>query len=1092
MPSAEVASLGKYSDIPVDYFSGVPQISIPIYTVSDGNLTLPISLSYHASGQAVSQVSSRVGAGWSLNAGGMISRTVLGVRDEDNKGYYYNGNNIPISTECNYSYWVLQAAQGNDQYETEPDIFSYNIGGNTGKFYFNLDSDIPVIKTVPKSDIKIIPYFQGTRSQVDHLAYFLVIDTDGTKYFLGNYNGKDGLEQSQFSGNQNPIATAWNVVRIESADSKYSIDFNYQDDNYEYVFELPMSSMFCNNYGRQYDFTAFKSKKLTSISSKNETVGFADGIDKLDIRPHYQTPGTMPKSLGSIIITSGTFSKKFNLSQSHWIDNEFPQVTTHLNNLLRLDAIQELSSDNTIINPSTNFEYNTKSGNVNFFPNRLSRAIDHWGYYNGKTSNNNNNTTLNIPFHDPVPCLNGATCSNLLLPNGGYTSDRETDEASMIIGSLKKIVYPLGGSTQFVFEANDFYTSENQTTVTELIRVDHAYPFPGNCNTSTTLFNTPDSYTFSSLSNTNYTYTVVPAISCPQAPNLAIEIRMRDAATNSILATAGQINFTPGTSNTHTALLSTMFPSTPLGTAVKFEIIGVNCAAQFKVFSTTNQMVAINKKVGGLRVKSISQNDGGFGVPDMISDYEYRDATNGMISSSVLFYKPKYWFTNTWVTNNSLPCAPSYPNCSTCSNGMQDPGEGGVDCGGNCFNPCGISGGCHTIFTETPVVPLSSFEGYHIGYNHVAITKSNGSKNTFEYFIEPPFFTTGTYLEDDKYPIEPHQARINSGKLKIEKKFNSGNQLIEKTENYTHTSDVYEVSSDRMMKVGQYSTCSSTWYYYNSYHIRTKSYRIYATENTLDNVLSSTIFSYDPTNRFTMPTAKTLTNSDGKIHVEEYTYNHDYTNANGLRDALVNRNIIATPFLTVKKVGSDHVDGSEIVYDWFNLSSGARTSVFASSFPRPYQIFRHEKTFDTGGTLLSSGGRTLQTTIDSYDTYGNVQQATEPYWSPETLEWYANGMLKKKTFIDHTKEFTFYTGTRLLASVKEMDGQFTYFEYDQLRRPARITTHSGNIYSDHTYHYKQASGDVYNWVNTKTTYTPTANSALTTREAKNIMDGLGR
>jgi len=55
------ASLGKYVDIPVGYHTGVPNISIPIYTVQEGELSLPISLSYHSSGIKVNEVASWVG-----------------------------------------------------------------------------------------------------------------------------------------------------------------------------------------------------------------------------------------------------------------------------------------------------------------------------------------------------------------------------------------------------------------------------------------------------------------------------------------------------------------------------------------------------------------------------------------------------------------------------------------------------------------------------------------------------------------------------------------------------------------------------------------------------------------------------------------------------------------------------------------------------------------------------------------------------------------------------------------------------------------------------------------------------------------------
>jgi hypothetical protein len=81
-PSPNVAALGKYVEYPVSYFTGVPEVGVPLYDLKDGTAHVPISLSYHASGIRVSEVATSVGLGWCLNAGGMISRTIRGGPDE--------------------------------------------------------------------------------------------------------------------------------------------------------------------------------------------------------------------------------------------------------------------------------------------------------------------------------------------------------------------------------------------------------------------------------------------------------------------------------------------------------------------------------------------------------------------------------------------------------------------------------------------------------------------------------------------------------------------------------------------------------------------------------------------------------------------------------------------------------------------------------------------------------------------------------------------------------------------------------------------------------------------------------------------------
>src|ERR1700716_3943068 len=87
-PSPTAASLGKYGEIPVGKYTGIPEINIPLYEITEGDIKVPISLSYHASGVKVEENASWVGLGWSLNAGGAITRSVRGKPDE--LGYLLN------------------------------------------------------------------------------------------------------------------------------------------------------------------------------------------------------------------------------------------------------------------------------------------------------------------------------------------------------------------------------------------------------------------------------------------------------------------------------------------------------------------------------------------------------------------------------------------------------------------------------------------------------------------------------------------------------------------------------------------------------------------------------------------------------------------------------------------------------------------------------------------------------------------------------------------------------------------------------------------------------------------------------------------
>lgn len=70
--SPDAAAIDKFGNIPVSYETGVPDISIPIYSIKCGNLSWPVSLSYHAGGIKVDEIASSAGLGWSLNAPGVI------------------------------------------------------------------------------------------------------------------------------------------------------------------------------------------------------------------------------------------------------------------------------------------------------------------------------------------------------------------------------------------------------------------------------------------------------------------------------------------------------------------------------------------------------------------------------------------------------------------------------------------------------------------------------------------------------------------------------------------------------------------------------------------------------------------------------------------------------------------------------------------------------------------------------------------------------------------------------------------------------------------------------------------------------------
>ena len=149
------ASFNKYIDHPISLYSGSPDVSIPLYTVKDGAIELPIVLRYNTSGIKVDEEASWVGLGWNLNVGGVITRNLVGEDDVRDTDYKQIIDLLQIfDSEANYINnlyrWFinLTGCQANMflKYENEsststgklnPDVFYYSYPGGAGKFFID-------------------------------------------------------------------------------------------------------------------------------------------------------------------------------------------------------------------------------------------------------------------------------------------------------------------------------------------------------------------------------------------------------------------------------------------------------------------------------------------------------------------------------------------------------------------------------------------------------------------------------------------------------------------------------------------------------------------------------------------------------------------------------------------------------------------------------------------------------------------------------------------------------------------------------------------------------------------------------------------
>jgi len=218
-PSPTVAALMKYEEIPVSNYTGVPSVNIPLfdYSFPSQKIGLNISLSYHSSSTKLDEVASDIGLGWSFTGGGSISRTVLGMPDEQIESNKIGIYRVKESNGLNY-YQTLQTIQGTSffnmmnpanivnsstddsvkeflwetnakgMFDTQHDIWQFNFFGHTGRFYIEKQpSGALEVKLLENTTLKIINHYNLPNSSVPHhLHYkpigFTIYDELGYKY----------------------------------------------------------------------------------------------------------------------------------------------------------------------------------------------------------------------------------------------------------------------------------------------------------------------------------------------------------------------------------------------------------------------------------------------------------------------------------------------------------------------------------------------------------------------------------------------------------------------------------------------------------------------------------------------------------------------------------------------------------------------------------------------------------------------------------------------------------------------------------------------------------------------------------------------
>lgn len=455
-PTPEVASLARFGSYPVNYFTGLTNIDIPLHEIVVGDVAVPIAISYHPSGIKVTDRATWVGLGWALSAGGNISRKVMGLPDELAGGAgYLNGSTVPTSEPDKGTAGGLLIVRNINKLikDAEPDIYSYSFPGKSGRFVFNQqNNNKPVM--IPYDPVLVHKTFSpGSLS-------LAITDEFGTFYDFG---GPAESNDVSYSWTTTTAKTAWMLSKIIAKDKQDTIKFSYSSrygqvnkDVTDYVTVTDLTNNPgnpCDDYSAEIgtpnsqteDIYATE-QKISEILFPLGKVVFESNTTRQDGFPGH-SGGPAQKELDKIYVynlnpatNTYTLQKTVEFHQTYFTSTDGSSAKR-----LSLDSLSIYDAASQLVQ-RYRFEYNTSVK----LPDYLSKRRDLWGYYNFKV----NSTLIPYTTYTYQACFTG--CTPMQLAIGGQAGGRDPDPSYMQANILKKIIYPTGGSTEFIYETNQY------------------------------------------------------------------------------------------------------------------------------------------------------------------------------------------------------------------------------------------------------------------------------------------------------------------------------------------------------------------------------------------------------------------------------------------------------------------------------------------------------------------------------------------------------------------------------------------------------------------------------------------------------------
>lgn len=484
-PSPQSQAMTRYGDYPMADYTGLTNITIPIYNITGRKLTMPISISFHASGRLANEPNGILGMRWTLNCGGLVSRTVKGLPDEWNRitSHTVNQNETPdfdlLYRSCpNGKINNLSQSQSVPYYDTEFDVFNYVLpNGKSGHFILkNVDGGkTPMV--IPFEPLKI--EFSKEQTSEGFIESITITDADGTIYKFGKIDSQSAnavekkgdiiLIEGEYTGQ---VPTAWYLSKIVTSDGIDEISLNYSSSIVHSSYALQSahigdrlrnsSSIFsvdnctddikdpyeCNLRDQYFQYYFKQTEALTELNDLVNTVptltnvSFSGGSVSLNYinAPLSVTAFNRTLLTGMVISgTNGTIKRIQFESSKHAGETD----------IYYLDDLLFFGEDSVSAAEKYMFDYyELENGTIDDF---ISSSVhkDWWGYNNHIVSEPLTHQTADISANGYIGPPVSVEMGTLATRDANEFDDKK-------IGMLKTITYPTGGETEFIYEGNRY------------------------------------------------------------------------------------------------------------------------------------------------------------------------------------------------------------------------------------------------------------------------------------------------------------------------------------------------------------------------------------------------------------------------------------------------------------------------------------------------------------------------------------------------------------------------------------------------------------------------------------------------------------